>query len=233
MRTELVTAGGIQVFLRRASPDDIGFLRCLYADRTAPELAALGWPASEQQALVDMQFDAHQAGYAAAFPDADHWLVTIAGQPAGRLLVSRTTDEHRVVDIVVDSGRRRLGIGTALLEEVMRDAAAAGVPVRLSALVHDQALVDWYRRLGFVVAGVRGLHLMLEWLPAGSDGLRAVRLVVLADPELQQALLALPDRGAFVARVVEEARARSCDVTPAQVEEALASSWRAWNQRWI
>ena len=26
---------------------------------------------------------------------------------------------------------------------------------------------------------------------------------------------------------------RSCDVTPAQVEEALASSWRAWNQRWI
>jgi ribosomal protein S18 acetylase RimI-like enzyme len=233
VRTELITAGGARVSLRRASPDDVDFLRRLYADRRAPELAAPGWPAAEQQALVDMQFAAQQAGYAAAFPDADHWVVALAGQPVGRLLVSRQGDEHRVVDIVVERGRRRLGIGTALLEEVMGDAAAAGVPVRLSALAHDAGTVAWYQRLGFVVAGARGIHLMLEWSPEPEGGLAAFRLVVLADTGLQQELLAEPDRRAFVARVVEEARARSCDVTPAQVEEALASSWRAWNRRWV
>ncbi|MGI8808140.1 MAG: hypothetical protein ACR2KK_09925 [Acidimicrobiales bacterium] len=66
-----------------------------------------------------------------------------------------------------------------------------------------------------------------------SDGLERFRVVVLADTDLQNALLAVADRREFVARVVEEARAQSCAVTPEEVEEALRTSWRAWNERWI
>ncbi|MGI8808141.1 MAG: GNAT family N-acetyltransferase [Acidimicrobiales bacterium] len=149
--------------LRLASPDDISFLRALYYDRRAPELSVLGWPPAEQQAFVDMQFAAQQAGYAAAFPAADHWLVIIGDERVGRLLVGRRADEHRVVDVVVRSSHRRLGIGTALLREVMSEAATARVPVRLSALAHEHGLVGWYRRLGFVVRGEQGPSLALAW----------------------------------------------------------------------
>jgi ribosomal protein S18 acetylase RimI-like enzyme len=228
-----MTAGGMRVSLRPASPDDVGFLHFLYADRRAPELSALGRPPAEQRVLVDMQFAAQQAGYAAAFPAADHWLAIVAGEPVGRLLVDRRGDEHRVVDVVVGSGYRRLGIGTALLREVMAAAAAADVPVRLSALAHDHGLVTWYRGLGFVLAGEQGPNLLLEWSPHAEEGLARFRRIVLADRELQETLLGVPDRGKFVARVVEEARARGCNVTPDEVDDAIRSSWRAWNQRWI
>lgn len=66
-----------------------------------------------------------------------------------------------------------------------------------------------------------------------SNGLARLRVIVLADTDLQKTLLAVPDRRQFVARVVEEARARNCDVRPEEVEEALRTNMRAWNQRWI
>ncbi len=162
MRRHLLTTTQTEVSLRPALPADEPFLHALYADRRGPELATLGWGTEEQRAFLDMQFRAQQAGYAATFPGADHWVVIVDDHAVGRLLVDRGPDEHRVVDMVILSAYRGSGIGTALMAGVM-DAAGTGTPVRLSAAAHDDRLVRWYEGLGFTVVGHRGPNVLLEW----------------------------------------------------------------------
>lgn len=162
MRRHLLTATQIDVSLRPASPADEPFLHDLYVDRRAPELAPLGWGPEEQGAFLDMQFRAQQAGYAATFPGADHWVVSVDDHAVGRLLVDRRPDEHRIVDMVILGAYRGSGIGTALMAEVM-DGAGTGTPVRLSAAAHDDRLVRWYEGLGFTIVGHRGPNVLMEW----------------------------------------------------------------------
>ncbi len=150
---ELLTAAGARVTLRPASPADEQFLQDLYADRRRPEVAGLGWPEAAITTFLDQQFRAQRAGYRADFPAADDRIVVEGGTPVGRLLVDRTPDEHRVVDVTVLSRCRARGIGTALMRSVLGEAAVAGVPVRLTARRSDHRLVGWYTALGFRVVG--------------------------------------------------------------------------------
>ncbi|MEA2972528.1 MAG: hypothetical protein QOG82_986 [Actinomycetota bacterium] len=158
------------IHLRPFAADDEQFLYDLYADRRAPELRSLGWPPAEQEAFVAMQFRAQQSGYAAAFPDAEHWVVGVDEERVGRLLVDRQAEADVVVDIVVLSRYRGLGIGTVLVAEVLADADAARRPVRLTVIAHDQRLIRWYERLGFVVAQENGPHIGMEWRPTRAQG---------------------------------------------------------------
>ena len=170
MRTHLVTAPAPEIFLRAATPDDEPFLHALYGDRRAPELVAAGWGPDEARTFIDMQFRAQQAGYGATFPDADHWVVELGGEPIGRMLVRRRPEGDLVVDIVVHSRHRGLGIGTALMQEVIGDADAAGRGVSLTVAAHDRRVVEWYERLGFVVGEQHGPYLGMRWQPAAGDG---------------------------------------------------------------
>ena len=66
-----------------------------------------------------------------------------------------------------------------------------------------------------------------------AEALAAFALVVVADVELQQELLAIGDRDAFVALVVRRAGEVGCDVSPEDVEQGLRDRRRAWLARWI
>ena len=54
-----------------------------------------------------------------------------------------------VADLVVDAERRRQGIGSRLLKEIVAEAEGAGLPVRIHVERNNPAL-GLYRRLGFV-----------------------------------------------------------------------------------
>lgn len=164
MRDHLVARGGLGVMLLPAEDQDEPRLHALYLDRRMPELASLAWGPDERQAFIDMQFRAQQTGYAATFPDAEHWMVMVAEDPdaVGRILVDRRPDEHLVVDLMIVTPWRGRGIGTALMEDAAADAAAEGLPLRLSAAAHDERLVRWYLRLGFVVMGRAGVNVAME-----------------------------------------------------------------------
>jgi GNAT superfamily N-acetyltransferase len=154
-----VAGTGETLTVRAASTDDERFLRELYADRRGPELAAVGWPVAQRPAFLDMQFQAQQQGYGTTYADADHWIVVREDQPVGRILVARGPAEHRVVDLVIHSRWRGIGIGTALMREVIGDADDAGVPVGLTVDAYDHRLIGWYERLGFSALAPAGAHL--------------------------------------------------------------------------
>jgi hypothetical protein len=66
-----------------------------------------------------------------------------------------------------------------------------------------------------------------------AEELRRFHAAVLADRNLQDELLATRGREAFVALVLEGARAEGCDVEAADVEKGLRDSREAWSRRWI
>ena len=69
-----------------------------------------------------MQFHARRRAYQAAYPDADDRVIVQAGQAVGRILVLRTDDHIRLVDIAVLPGYRKAGIGTCLIGELIAES---------------------------------------------------------------------------------------------------------------
>jgi ribosomal protein S18 acetylase RimI-like enzyme len=157
-----MTAKTIATALRPEGPADGAFLLGVYASARQEELETMGWPAAMREAFVRMQFNAQQQGYRAAFPRADFSIILSDGQPIGRLIVNRAENEFLLVDIALQPAQRGRGIGTELLQKLMREAAAAKKPVRLSVLKGQRAF-RLYQRLGFEKTGEDGLRDQMEW----------------------------------------------------------------------
>jgi len=111
--------------------------------------------------FLELQFRASQ-GYRDTFPAAEFQIVVVGGQSAGRLILNRSPEEWRVVDIALLPQHRGAGLGSALIQRVAREAAAADKPVHLCVLKGNRAL-RLYDRLGFVKIGETETHLELEY----------------------------------------------------------------------
>ena len=151
------------IAVRPEQPQDEAFLYELYASTRQEELDAWGWPPEMRVAFLAMQFKASQ-GYRGAFPDAEFQIVTLDGANAGRLVVHRTRKDLHIVDIALLPRYRNAGIGTALLQRILAEAAATKKPVCLKVLKGSRA-GRLYQRLGFMKTGETEMHLEMECLP--------------------------------------------------------------------
>ncbi|HUJ35977.1 MAG TPA: GNAT family N-acetyltransferase [Solirubrobacteraceae bacterium] len=122
---------------------DDEFLLSVYASTRMPELTGLDWPQSQLDAFIGMQFEAQARHYRAVFPDASHSVITVSGEPAGRLIVDRSADEIRIVDLALLPRFRGAGIGTALVRKLLDEADARGLPVRCHVAVGNAARRFW------------------------------------------------------------------------------------------
>lgn len=153
--------------LRPVTGADGEFLRRLYASVREEELALGSWTSEQRAIFVEMQFTAQSRHYSQYFPAAEHSILERGGEPIGRVLIDRTDDEIRVVDVALLTAHRSSGIGTALLTSLLEEGKQANRPVRL-CVEHSNRALRLYERLGFVRAGDRGVHLELEWSPTNS-----------------------------------------------------------------
>lgn len=149
------------ITLRPFSPDDQTFLLDLYADTRREEVAAFGWPAAEQEMFLRMQFKAQQQSYQMTYSGADHHLILVDGQLAGRILVFRESGANLLVDIALLSQFRSQGIGAQLLQELIDKSTQQGLAVRLQVLKSNRAR-RLYDRLGFVEIGHDGMYYQME-----------------------------------------------------------------------
>jgi GNAT superfamily N-acetyltransferase len=141
--------------------EDGAFMRTVYASTRSPELAALGWSAPEQDAFIRMQFEAQARHYRTAFPAASHAIVCVDGEAAGRLIVHRSGDEIRIVDIALLPEFRRAGIGGELVRRLLTEADAAGLPVRCHVLASSEARRFW-ERAGFAAQDRDDAYVTME-----------------------------------------------------------------------
>lgn len=158
-----------QTVLRSVRAEDELFLRRLYASTRADEMALTGWTAEQQDAFLQMQFNAQRQYYREQFPAAEYQIIQCAGTDIGRLIVWRAAGEMLLVDIALLPEYRNHGIGTALITGLMAEAAQAGRPLRLHVEFFNPAL-HWYERLGFARIGEMGLYYEMEWRPPAPLG---------------------------------------------------------------
>lgn len=138
------------VVLRPAAAADRPFLERVYAESRAEELRAAPWSEAQKAGFLRDQFAIQDAFYREHYPDCEFLVVERDGRPVGRLYRDRRHDEIRIVDLALLAAERGRGLGGRLLQAILDEAAAAGLPVRIHVERTNPAR-RLYDRLGFAV----------------------------------------------------------------------------------
>jgi ribosomal protein S18 acetylase RimI-like enzyme len=150
------------VALRPVAPEDRGFLERVYASTRAVELEPVPWSAEQKAAFLAQQFQAQSVHYERHYARASFDVVLVGGEPAGRLIVTRSPEAVHVVDIALLDEHRGHGVGTALLRELIAEAGERPLSIYVEVSNPARSLYD---RLGFVPVGEQGIHVLMERRP--------------------------------------------------------------------
>jgi len=124
--------------LQPATEDDLPFLLTLRKTTMQEHLQRAGAPLDDDYHLARIRY---------RFEDAR--IVWLDGRPAGLLKHGRDPAGWRIVQIQIDPAFQGRGLGRRLLEGVLDEADAEGVPVTLSVLKGNPAR-RLYEALGFI-----------------------------------------------------------------------------------
>ena len=127
-------------------------------------LAVVEWDEAHKAAFLPMPCAAQHQFYQERYTKTDLLLMLRDAVPVGRLSVARWQDEIRIVDIALLPPSRNTGIGTAILRDILAEAAGAHKPVRIHVEKFNPAL-RLYARLGFAPIADKGVYLFMEWAP--------------------------------------------------------------------
>jgi ribosomal protein S18 acetylase RimI-like enzyme len=160
------------VALRGAAPTDLPFLRDLYADIRAGELALAPWSAEQKRAFTDDQFRLQHIHFTRYHARADFWIVEQGLTPAlprpiGRLYLDRSVEPWCIVEIGFLAEARGQGHGSAMIAWLQEEAMKARAPgIVLSVAAGNPRAEALYRRLGFIAEGESGpTHQTMRWSP--------------------------------------------------------------------
>jgi len=152
------------VRLRPATVEDEPFLRHLFATTREAELGLMPWDEDQKKKFIAMQFKAQSQQYAMTYPQADNSIILFTEETVGRMMVARNEAAISLVDIALLPEYRNAGIGTALIQDLLKGAAIVGKPVRLSVFA-SSAAIRLYERLGFSRVGPDAAYLEMMWNP--------------------------------------------------------------------
>lgn len=159
----------MKITLRPVSESDDPFLFNLYASTRAAEMALVPWSDSEKQAFLEMQFRAQKTSYAKEYAGAQHAVISRDGDPVGRLYLDRSQDRFHILDITVADACRNQGIGSVVLREILQEANRADKPTTIYVENFNPSL-RLFERLGFRVAAVKDVQILLERRPGPLNG---------------------------------------------------------------
>jgi ribosomal protein S18 acetylase RimI-like enzyme len=165
--TETVLPPSDQIRFRSELAEDQEFLAKLYATTRDVEMALTGWDVAQQEAFLRMQFQFQTTHYRQHYGDASFQIILRDTAPIGRIYVHYGAREVRLMDIALLPEFRRSGIGGAILENLLREAAQQEKTVTLHVERFNPAL-RLYERLGFRVVEDLGINLFMEWRPTAS-----------------------------------------------------------------
>ena len=152
----------MSITLRAAGPDDAAFLFEVYASTRAEEVAQVPWSDEQRQEFLRMQFDAQHTYYHERFPDAAYQVILADGEAVGRLYVARDLETIQILDIAVFPKRRRGGVGSYLIQELVAEAGKSESTVQIYVETFNPAL-GLFERFGFSKIAEEGFNVLLEW----------------------------------------------------------------------
>lgn len=133
--------------LRQVTDGDYDFLYGLHVAAMKDLVARVwGWEDARQKQFFADHFD-----------PAPSRIVVVNGEDVGVVVVVWGAADAFIASIEIVPAYQGRGLGTALVERVIAEARARGLPVRLQVLKINPAR-RLYERLGFVVTGETETH---------------------------------------------------------------------------
>lgn len=152
------------ITLRSTMPEDHEFLFALYASTRDEEMNLWGWDDNQKRTFLEMQFRAQSQQYGACYPEADSSIILLDDRAVGRLLIDRTLPDITLVEIALLPDYRNRGIGTTLINSLLKEATVAQKNVALHVL-RGSAAARLYERLGFTMVDEDGVYLEMKRTP--------------------------------------------------------------------
>ena len=148
--------------LRPVREEDGEILLAIYASARAEEMALVPWTEAQKKAFMQMQLSAQQNHYRTYFPRATHDLILVNDAPVGRLYVDRRESEIRILDVTMLTESRGRGIGTQVLNDLMKEAADTHNSLSIYVESFNRSL-GLFQRLGFVKTEENGALWLMVW----------------------------------------------------------------------
>jgi ribosomal protein S18 acetylase RimI-like enzyme len=149
--------------LRTATAEDARFLADVVCEATrAQGRVPPGFDEREWRANFGDQTMAQIRG---EVPGSTTWVIETGTERVGRLRVTRTAKRIELSGVQLLPRVQRHGIGTAIIEDLKAQAAAAGIPLDLEVEKDNPGARRLYERLGFVHAGQTAHEYKLRWNP--------------------------------------------------------------------
>lgn len=121
---------------------------------------------SDQQRLqlLSSQFDLQDLHYRTHFPMTDRRIVTVQGQPVGRLYIMRGDPMWTLVDLSILPEVMGQGIGSQLIDLMLSEADAARRPISLHCAMNNPVF-ELYKAKGFVEVRQESADWVMERWP--------------------------------------------------------------------
>lgn len=152
------------VLTRAVSDRDAGFLLSLFQELRGAEL---GWHDLSDPCLrhlLVIQHEAPERSYRTSVPACIREVICLAGEPVGTVVTAEFPGDIRLVELGVAPRYQRRGIGSSVMEKLIRRASRAGKTLSLTVQNANPAL-RLHQRLGFVTTSQDGVHCRLALKP--------------------------------------------------------------------
>lgn len=150
------------VALRPITDADLPILFEIYAGTRIEELEPVTWWDEKQKRdFLFQQFAAQHQYYLQNYVNSSFDVITLETIVIGRLYVARWDNQFRIIDIAFLPTHRGQGIGTELVQGLLAESRARGVPLTIHVERNNPAL-NWYQRLGFSMVEDKGVYFLLK-----------------------------------------------------------------------
>ncbi|HET9653367.1 MAG TPA: GNAT family N-acetyltransferase [Usitatibacter sp.] len=140
----------------RREPQEFELAYALKKEALGPHvIPRWGWDEREQRAIMEEKWRAKT-----------FFRIVSGGEMVGTIAIDVESDHVRLGEFYIAARFQGQGIGSRVLEPVLRDADARRLPVRLECLKWNPAF-SLYRRHGFRVVRETDVHYFMERAPGG------------------------------------------------------------------
>ena len=150
---------------RAITQEDHPFLVSRYGSTREEELSqAVNLSAEQKASFVQMQFLAQSQYFLEKYPEASFDLLLDGSVPIGRRYLDRGEEVIHLIDLVITPERRGRGLGTILMNEILKEATEKKLVVTLY-LQKTETCWNFFERMGFRSIADDGVNFLMEWNP--------------------------------------------------------------------
>jgi ribosomal protein S18 acetylase RimI-like enzyme len=152
------------ILLKERTENDSEFFMELFGEIKSSELHLDTWPEQIRHQMIVMQFQAFEKYMKAEFPESVDFLITYQSENAGRLQLNKNEEGIRIINISLLPSFRNLGIGSAIIQDILSESNSKGISVYLEVDKINPAL-NLYSRLGFKIIGENEIKYSMIYSP--------------------------------------------------------------------